>query len=104
MKKSGFAVKITAFIEADPNNLIAMMEAANKVDGAIALIKNAGFIQVYKKYRLMLYREAPDEPKSVQAGFVGIPPTASAMYREIVERQDRETAESMPPIPAHLKR
>ena len=65
-KRSGFAVKITAFIEASAKDAPAMGLAAAKIDAIITAMDQAGFVCVKEDSRFMLSREVPDEPKAVE--------------------------------------
>lgn len=93
-KRSGFAVKITAFIEADPKDMTEMGSVVEQVADLNAMLKSVGFIQIQVDSRFMLSREvpvAPDEPKAaeaqgaVQIGPIFTPPAGVENVTVIVE-------------------
>lgn len=83
-KRSGFAVKITAFIEADPKS----MESMNGAMQSISLIGEAftthGFRDLKLDSRFMLSREVPDAPVAVTQTTADMPRTIVEPFREAV--------------------
>ena len=96
MKKSGFAVKITAFIEADPKS----MESMNGAMQSISLIGEAFTTHCFRDLKLdsrfMLSKDIPDEPKAAEAH--GLAVAGDPISTPI------NTPTPMPPIPAAMKR
>lgn len=87
-KRSGYSLKISAFIEASPTNMDEMRLAISAIDAACEALRKDGFQGVTHVSRFMLSKDIPDEPKAAQAvpdasgGFVGsdekmpeLPPT-----------------------------
>ena len=71
-KRSGFAVKITAFIEADPNDMPAMAMAAASTEDIRSLLEEAGFIAIKVESRFMLSKDIPDPAPVADADHGGI--------------------------------
>lgn len=61
-KRSGFAVKITAFIEADANDGESMATALRIIKEQYSVFTEARFIGPKLSTRFMLSREVPDAP------------------------------------------
>lgn len=106
-KRSGYSIKISAFIEADPKDMKSMKDAADLVDAAHEHLHFTGFKMVKLDSRFMLSREVPDaaaKPVDVKAEFgkamveVGAPMLTKAMDNALVGELP------MPPIPAVLDR
>lgn len=98
-KRSGFAVKITAFIEASAKVPAEITIAMDKINFLVEELKQEGFIQVDSESRFMLSRELPDEPKAAQAVDLtpgGGPGQGSAAIHP--------PTLAMPPIPQNQRR
>jgi hypothetical protein len=76
-KRSGFAVKITAFIDADAKNSDDMKRAIDGIQAIEQALKNTQFIAIEVESRFMLSKDIPDAPK------------AAAEVPDPVEVQDR---------------
>ena len=99
-KRSGFSVKITAFIEADAKNIESMNGAMQSISIIGEAFTTHGFRDLKVESRFMLSRELPDEPKAAQAGHTIVVPIELTPEPTLTYEQDTP----MPPIPASLKR
>lgn len=101
-KRSGFAVKITAFIEADATDAEQMGHALSVIGGLSGEMKRLGFIGAECAPRFMLSKDIPDDP--------------AALAQEQIEERAAQGAlnahpgfgdkrsDEMPPIPPNLDR
>jgi len=80
MKKSGYSIKISAFIEASPTDMDQMRLAISAIDAACEALRQDGFQMVKSETQFMLSREA-----------AAVEPAAEPELR-------------MPPIPAAQRR
>jgi len=84
MKRPGYAVKITCFIEASPTDMDQTRFAISAIDAACEALRQDGFQMVKSETRFMLSREVPEEAAAIE-------PAAEPELR-------------MPPIPAAQRR
>ena len=116
-KKSGFAVKITAFIEADPKDAQSMKDALELIDMKLSDMAMSGVIIVKQSSRFMLSalvlpedREVPDGNGSVMEPPVeghtmttaDLPASMVEPYREVIRHQSEQI--TMPAIPPAMRR
>jgi len=83
MKRPGYAVKITCFIEAAPTDMDQMRLAISAIDAACEALRQDGFQMVKSETQFMLSREVPEA--------AAVEPAAEPELR-------------MPPIPAAQRR
>jgi len=67
MKKSGYSVRITCFIEASPTDMDQMRLAISAIEAVCQGMRQDGFQMVKHETRFMLSREVP-EPADEYAG------------------------------------
>ena len=79
-KKSGFAIALRVFIEANPRDPKSLGRAFEKWQDLAKYLETSGFITVSDKTQFVLSREVPDAPVADPA------------------------SDEMPPLPAGLKR
>jgi hypothetical protein len=86
-KKSGFAVRITAFIEADANDGESMKNALSVIEAMGQGFRSYAFIDIKVASRFMLSREVPDAAPAAEDGLLGagggveMPPIPATMRR-----------------------
>jgi len=96
MRKPGYSVKITCFIEANPTDMDQMRLAISAIDAACEALRQDGFQMVKSVARFMLSREVPDAADVAQA----LTTSADGLSRPL----PTVPATEMPPIPPGLRR
>lgn len=104
-KRSGFAVTIKAWIDADPNNAGSMVVAAERVNDLKIDMANLKFTVVKISSKFMLSALViPDEPKAAQAVVTAV--QVQDGKRPVAHLSDGTTKEleDFPPIPPQFDR
>lgn len=110
-KRSGFAVKITAFIEASATDVTTMQTAIARVLEVTEALREEGFLAVKSTSKFMLSREVPDAVAGTSADDRPFYCTYCSIDWKSAHRYgshscDRPTGPlpGMPPLPTALRR